>query len=248
MQIHLLKLETTDSTNSEAADQARRGAPEGLCVMARQQTAGRGRQGRVWISTAHSGLYFSIVLRPTIARHQLPIITLMTGVAVHDTLAKYGVNSDIKWVNDLLVNEKKVAGILSETVETPSGLAVIVGIGINLISQNLPEDIAPTATSIEEVTGQHILADDVVQTLTEHLSNFYADLAESNGPTNILQHWRQRSTYFSGKAVRVTLDRGFVEGITDGLEENGALRLRTAEGSLRIIQAGDVQRLRQVLD
>ena len=148
MNINLLTFDTLDSTNTEALKQARLGAEEGVSIVARQQTAGRGRHGRPWVSEPDAGLYFSIVLRPKIETQYLPLITLMTGVAVHDTLAEFGIAADIKWVNDLHVDGKKISGILAETTDTPKGLAVIVGIGINLKSSNFPPEIADTATSV----------------------------------------------------------------------------------------------------
>jgi BirA family transcriptional regulator, biotin operon repressor / biotin---[acetyl-CoA-carboxylase] ligase len=244
MDFIILRYKTLDSTNSEAAKQAKLGVAEGLCVIAGHQTAGRGRQGRTWISAPDSGLYFSIVLRPKLAITLMPLITLMTGVAVHDALKEFDLDPDIKWVNDILIGEKKISGILAEAVETPTGLAVVVGIGVNLTSRNFPDDIAETATSIEAVTGNKITADEMAESLTRYLSYFYDILCDENGPNKILQHWRQRSSYFSGKLVRVTLDGTIFFGKTDGLEENGALRVKTSEGSVRIIQAGDVERLR----
>ena len=116
MNFTILRFETLESTNTEAANQARQGADEGLCIIARQQTAGRGRHGRTWVSEKDSGLYFSIVLRPAIETRFLPLITLMTGVAVYDTLKELGLKPDIKWVNDVLIGEKKICGILAETV------------------------------------------------------------------------------------------------------------------------------------
>lgn len=150
MNITILTFDTLDSTNTEALKQARLGAEEGVCIVARQQSAGRGRHGRKWVSEKDAGLYFSIVLRPKIETQYLPLITLMTGVAVHDTLGELGIDADIKWVNDLLVNEKKICGILAETTETNDGPAVVVGIGINIKSSSFPPDIAYIATSIEE--------------------------------------------------------------------------------------------------
>ena len=193
-----------------------------------------------------SGLYFSIVLRPIIELRYLPLITLMTGVAVYDALKEFGVKPDIKWVNDILVGEKKISGILAETVETPSGLAVVVGIGINLTSRNFPDEIADTATSIETEIGKHILPDDLVEALIRYLSYFYSILNDEDGPSEVLNQWRHRSSYFSGKSVRVTLEGSVFDGITDGLEENGALRVKTGDGSVKIVQAGDVERLREV--
>lgn len=244
MNIRILRFDTIDSTNTEAAQQARHGADEGLCVIARQQSAGRGRHGRTWISEKDSGLYFSIVLRPEFDAKHLPLITLMTGVAVSDTLQELGVKPDIKWVNDILVNEKKISGILAETVETPTGLAVVVGIGINLTASNFNHGIVETATSIENEVEKKISSDEIAEILTRYLIYFYDMLGQVEGRVGILRDWQKRSSYFSGKSVRVTLADSVIEGITDGLEENGALRVKTADGSVKIVQAGDVTRLR----
>ena len=183
-------------------------------------------------------------MRPKVETKYLPLITLMTGVAVHDTLAEFSIKPDIKWVNDILVNEKKISGILAETAETPKGIAVIVGIGINIRSSNFPEDIADIATSIEAQSGQTPTPDELANALTRFLSYFYSILSGENGPKEIHDEWRQRSTYFSGKSVRVVLENETVTGVTDGLEENGALRVRKDNGSVTIIQAGDVERVR----
>ena len=245
MNITVLRFDSIPSTNDEAARHARVGSDEGLCVIARQQTAGRGRHGRVWASDQDAGLYFSIVLRPKIENRFLPLITLMTGIAVHDALQEFGVKPDIKWVNDILVKEKKISGILAETVETPIGLAAVVGIGLNLTSGNFPDHIAETATSVETETGRRVAPDDLAEVLTKYLTFFYDMLCEESGHAEIIEHWRRRSTYFDGKTVRVSLAGETLEGVTDGLEENGALRVRSTDGSLKIVQAGDVERIRE---
>lgn len=240
----MLHFDSLESTNTEAIAQAKRGADEGLCIIARQQTAGRGRHGRNWVSEKDAGLYFSIVLRPGLETSFLPLITLMSGVAVHDTLAEYGVRSDIKWVNDVLVGADKIAGILAETTDTPEGLAVIVGIGINLRSSNFPAGIADVATSIELETGETPDPDELANTLTRYMTYFYEILNAHNGRENILGEWQKRSSYYSGKNVRVVLENETLIGITDGLESNGALRVRDDDGGVTIIQAGDVEQLR----
>lgn len=244
MNITILRFDTLDSTNTEAVNHARKGAAEGLCIIARRQTAGRGRHGRSWVSEKDSGLYFSIILRPKVDVKHLPLITLMTGVAVYDTLKEIGLKPDIKWVNDLLIGEKKISGILAETVETPIGIAVIVGIGINLTWQNFTDEIAATATSIEAENGKKTSQDQVAEILTKYLIYFYDMLSQEHGSADVLQEWQKRSSYFSGKSVRVTVADKTIEGVTDGLEENGALRVKTRDGSVKIIQAGDVERLR----
>ena len=246
MNFTILSFDTIDSTNTEAIKQAKLGAAEGLCIIARQQTAGRGRFGRMWVSEKDAGLYFSLVLRPKLEIQFLPLITLMTGVAVFDTLSDYGLKPDIKWVNDILVNEKKIAGVLAEAVETAKGLAVIVGIGINLKSSDFPPEIARLATSIKFETGETVTSGDLATMLTRYFAYFYDILLDDqDGPARILVEWQQRSTYFRGKYVRVALENEVITGTTDGLEDNGALRVKTSGGEIKIIQAGDVESLRR---
>ncbi|MGD9563817.1 MAG: biotin--[acetyl-CoA-carboxylase] ligase [Pyrinomonadaceae bacterium] len=243
MNITTLTFDTLDSTNTEALRQAREGAHEGLCIVARQQTDGRGRLGRPWVSEKDAGLYFSIVLRPRIETKFLPLITLMAGVAVHDTLTEFGLRPDIKWVNDIHVNEKKISGILSETTETSKGLAVIVGIGINLRSSNFPPEIANSATSLEELVGPSSV-EALTASLIKYLAYFYDVLHHNNGNALVIDEWRRRSTYFSGKSVRVSVGNEILTGMTDGLEPNGALRVKRDDGTVVIVQAGDVEALR----
>jgi BirA family transcriptional regulator, biotin operon repressor / biotin---[acetyl-CoA-carboxylase] ligase len=244
MNFTVLRFDTIESTNDEALRQARAGAAEGLCIVADRQTAGRGRHGRAWVSAKGSGLYFSAVLRPRLDARLVPLITLMTGVAVHDTLQAFGLKPDIKWVNDVLIGDKKISGILAEAVETPSGLAVVVGIGINVTSADFPEDIAESATSIKAETRQTIAMSELEAALVRSLGYFYDMLTGEHGPAQILAEWGQRSSYFFGKSVRVVLGNEAFTGVTDGVEPTGALRVRTPDGEVRIVNAGDVQRLR----
>lgn len=242
MHITILRFDTLGSTNDEAANHARKGADEGLCIIARQQTAGRGRHGRRWVSEPDAGLYFSIVLRPKIGREQLGLITLMAGVAVHDTLYELGLSPDIKWVNDVLVDEKKISGILAEAVETPTGLSVILGIGINLTSGNFPDEIAETATSIASELSAGVSAPEVETALVKSLTYWYE--MNQDDLSSVVAEWQRRSTYAIGKSVRVTLSDGTIDGITDGVESDGALRVRSSDGSINIVYAGDVEKLR----
>lgn len=248
MNITILRFDSLPSTNTEALNQARSGANEGLCVVARQQTAGRGRHGRVWISPANAGLYFSIVLRPKLDLRFLPLLTLMSAIAVFDILQElYGLNPDIKWANDVLVNNKKICGILAETAETKLGLAVIVGIGINLQSANFPPELRELATSIEEETKQTPNLENLLQGLTQRLSSYYQILHGENGAKQIRQEWTRRSSYAFGQEVSVILENETIFGTTRGIEQNGALRVETAIGEIKIIHAGDVTKLRKNL-
>lgn len=246
MNFTILNFDSIESTNTEAMNQAKRGADEGLCIVAERQTAGRGRHGRVWISEKNAGLYFSIVLRPKIEMRFLPLITLMSAIAVHDTIRElYILKPDIKWVNDIHISEKKACGILAEMTETPKGTAVIVGIGINLKSSNFPAEIAGIATSLEAETGNQIKKDELLSSLTRFLNYFYAHLQSDGGAKIIVEEWIRRSSYAFGKEVKVKLENETIFGTTDGLEENGALRVKTDSGEIRIVQAGDVENLRK---
>jgi len=247
MNFTILRFDSLNSTNTEALNQAKQGADEGLCVVAKQQTAGRGRHGRTWISEKDAGLYFSLVLRPTIENKFLPLLTLMSAVAVFDVLRElYKLKPDIKWANDVHVDEKKICGILAEMAETKRGLAVIVGIGINLKSSNFPPEVEAIATSIEQEINRKIDADELLENLTRQLAKYYQILEGENGAEKIRQEWAERSTYFRGKSVTVKMENELIAGTTRGLEESGALRIETKNGEIKIVHAGEVERLRKI--
>lgn len=248
MNITILRFDSLPSTNTEAINQAKRGANEGLCVVAKQQSAGRGRHGRVWISPENAGLYFSIVLRPKLETRFLPLLTLMSAVAVFDVLQEsYQLKPDIKWANDVLVNDKKICGILAETAETKSGFAVIVGIGINLQTSNFPSELNEIATSIESETGKTPNLEVLLEDLTHKLSIHYQRLHDKDGAEKIRQAWTRRSSYAFEREVKAVLGNETIFGTTRGIEENGALRVEIQTGEIKIIQAGDVTKLRKTL-
>ena len=193
-QPHIVRFESLPSTNLEAARQAADGAPEGLCIVSAEQTAGRGRLERHWESPKNAGLYFSIVLRPQIDQSRWSILTMMAAVAVHDALTEtFAVESDIKWPNDVLINDKKVCGILAETVETVAGKAVVLGIGINLRKNSLPDELEDLATSVEGETGHQAVPDDIIAPLLHSLVSSYEVVHAPNGSQLIVKGWSQRS-------------------------------------------------------
>src|SRR5712671_7773112 len=151
----ILHFDLIDSTNLEAMRQARAGAAEGVCIVAREQTRGRGRLDRTWQSPKDAGLYLSLVLRPRLEIAVWPLLTLMAALAVCDALMKAcGLRADIKWPNDICVNNRKLCGILAETVDTETGSAAVIGIGINLEAGSLPATVSDLATSVEAATGR----------------------------------------------------------------------------------------------
>jgi len=150
----ILRFDSIDSTNLEAMRQAKAGAAEGLCVIAREQTRGRGRLDRSWYSPKDAGLYLSVILRPSFEIGRWPLIGLAAALAVFDALENAcDLRADIKWPNDIVVNDRKLAGILAETVETRDSGAVVLGIGINLASKNLPVELSESATSIAAINN-----------------------------------------------------------------------------------------------
>ncbi len=241
----ILRFDSLPSTNLEAAKRAADGAAEGLCVVAGEQTAGRGRLERAWVSPKGAGLYFSMIFRPGIDQSFWPLLTLMAAVAVHDALREScGAQTDIKWPNDVLANDKKLCGILAETVESSSGRAVIVGIGINLTNHAFADDLDKVATSIEAVTGEVPDVEQVLKALLNALQGYYQALQYSDGPERIIREWTERSTYASGKRLRVTNAGETIEGISRGLERDGGMRVETDGGELKIVRAGDVSNVR----
>lgn len=241
----ILRFASLPSTNTEAARQAALGAPEGLCIVAGEQTAGRGRQERAWASPAGAGLYCSLVLRPQLEMSMWPLLSLMAAVAVADALHEIcELATDIKWPNDVLAEGRKVCGILAETVETGRGRAGIIGIGINIRAGAFPPEISETAISIEESQGRAPDTDKMLESLLRALAGRYAMLQAPEGAQATLAAWTARSSYATGKRVRVALGTQVIEGVTRGLEPDGALRVETGAGEIRTVRAGDVTALR----
>ncbi len=245
MRLNILRYDSLPSTNTEAARQAARGAAEGLCVVAREQTQGRGRRERVWISPPDAGLYFSIILRPRFEMRAWPLLTLMCALAVADALrVACNLETDIKWPNDIYARGRKVCGILAETVETPAGRAVVVGIGINLKQDAFPQELREFATSVEEETGRAPDTEELLRSLTLCISRRYDVLHQTGGAEEILQEYATRSSYADGRHVRVALGDETITGITRGLAGDGALLVETETGEIRHVHAGDVTALR----
>lgn len=244
----ILRFESLPSTNLEAARLAAEGAPEGLCIVAGEQTAGRGRLQRQWASPKNAGLYFSVVLRPQFEQSTWPLLTLMAAVAVNDALREScGLETDIKWPNDVMADDRKLCGILAETVETTLGRAVVVGIGINLTKQSFPEEFELVATSVEAASARRVDLESLLATLTNALGSHYEVLNKPLGVETIIREWCARSSYCEGKFVRVEESNETFTGTTRGLVRDGALRVETDDGEIRIVRAGDVSSLRSVV-
>jgi BirA family transcriptional regulator, biotin operon repressor / biotin---[acetyl-CoA-carboxylase] ligase len=236
--------EVATSTNAVARERARAGSPEGLVVVAEHQTAGRGRLDRTWVAPARSSAVFSMVLRPAVPAADWPWLPLLTGYVVGKTLRAAGYDAGVKWPNDVLVGDRKVAGILVERVETPDGAAAIVGVGLN-VSLTRDELPVPTATSLLLEGGTEPDRTQVLVDLLVALREAY-DAWTAGGADATT---RLRSSYAAacvtvGRDVRVELPAGRVlTGRATGVDAGGRLVVTGPEGET-VVGAGDVVHVR----
>jgi BirA family biotin operon repressor/biotin-[acetyl-CoA-carboxylase] ligase len=228
------------STNDLAREMAASGADEGIAIIAREQTAGRGRLGRTWSSPPDEGLYLSLILRPQIKPAASAVITLAAAVAVAETLSlDFEVQVDIKWPNDVLASGRKICGILVETaIEKELLLYAVMGIGINLNQREFPEEIRDSATSILIESGKLVRSEEFLAPLLGRLEDWYR-LALRN-PAAVIDRWSELSSYAHGCAVSIETPDGLIEGLTRGLAPSGALVIEAA-GHRHEITSGEVR-------
>jgi BirA family biotin operon repressor/biotin-[acetyl-CoA-carboxylase] ligase len=236
-------LDSVDSTNNLLKSMGAAGAPHGTVVIADEQTGGRGRLGRSFSSPKGVGIYFSLLLRPDCAPTQVGHVTAMVAVAACDAIEKVtGVRPGIKWTNDLILNGKKLAGILTEmNVEWESGNLqyLVTGIGINCNHQktDFPPEVQEMATSLRQELGASVdrsrLAAELVRAL-EHMSR---DII--SGKAEWLQRYRQDCITI-GKQVQVVRGADVRTGVATGIDENGGLIVRYDSGETGVVYSGEV--------
>jgi len=231
-----------DSTNTIAMHLGEGDEPHGVVVLAEDQTAGRGRAGRTWLTEKSAGICCSVLVRPDIPPAHAPLLTLVAGLAARDAAAEeLAAVPDIRWPNDLLVRGRKFGGILTEMHAEPDRLHyAVIGIGINVNQQRLPQEIENIATSLRIESGRVHSRVDLLIRLLRHLDRYYnLYLAEGGAP--ILRRFGEVSSYFRGKRVRITTARESFTGTTAGLESSGVLRVTRDDGrGTEAILSGDV--------
>ena len=223
------------STMDVAAALAADGAAHGVVVAAEEQTAGRGRRGSTWSSPPGAGLYFSFIARPAHAS-TLSLLTLAAGVGVREGIAAAsGLSADLKWPNDVLVGRRKLAGILAEGLAIgTSHQAIVIGVGVNVQPAAYPPEVAARATSIEGELGRAVDRDALFAAILDALWHRLATLEES--PGDILQAWRAASP----SAIGTRIEWEGRAGLTNGIDDTGALLVQTSAGVERII-AGELR-------
>ncbi|GLY13043.1 biotin--[acetyl-CoA-carboxylase] ligase [Kineosporia rhizophila] len=239
----------TGSTNADLLERARAGEPAGAVLVADSQNQGRGRLGRVWSVPPRSALTFSVLVRPTAPVETWSWLNLVSGIAVTDALIRVcGLPATLKWPNDVLLpagvangyagDRLKVAGILSEVV----GDAVVIGIGLN-VSQSTDELPVPTATSLGLAGSATTDRDTVLRAVLRALAGRLAEF-EQEGVAGLAATYRERCSTI-GLDVRADLPGGISRtGLADGVDDNGRLLLRLADGSSQALSAGDVVHIR----
>ena len=231
------------STNTIAKFLSENDVENGSVVICEKQNAGKGRSGKFWESPL-GGIWLSIILKPDVDYSKLPIITLATGVAVAKALKKIGIeNPEIKWPNDIIINDRKICGILTESVSKLNNIeSVIIGVGIdaNIDTHQLPEELQNTTTTIKEELGKSIDENHLIKIFFEEFEEII-EIFNQNRYEEILKEWRKRS-YSIGKIVEVRKPfNNYYDAYVLGISKEGALVVERNDGSLEKVFSGECQ-------
>jgi BirA family biotin operon repressor/biotin-[acetyl-CoA-carboxylase] ligase len=231
----------TGSTNADALEAARIGAPHGSVYFADEQVAGRGRSGHVWQSAAGQGLYASVLLKPALPASRLALIPLVAGLAAAEAIrASYGLTVDIRWPNDLLLGERKTGGILVESkIEGDRVAFAVVGIGINVHQRVFEPGLATPATSLDMEANRPVDRQFLLIELLKSLERETLELLDAAWAATVPERIARASTWVRGRRVEVHGPQA-CEGITAGLDEHGFLRVCTT-GGLVTVQTGGIR-------
>ncbi len=231
----------TDSTNEECRRAAFKGAAGGFMAAADEQSAGKGRRGRGWISESGTNIYMSYLLKPDIPPDTAPMLTLIMALSAAEGIKKVtGTEVGIKWPNDIVLNGKKIVGILTEmTVEHDYIREVITGTGINVSAREFPEEIRDTATSLYLETGRDYPRSLIAGEITNIFEEYYERFTEERSLKSFMNSYNGLCVN-TGKGVRVLDPKGEYEGEASGINERGELLVRTGDGEVRRIFSGEV--------
>jgi len=230
------------STNTTAMAAAAEGAPEGSVFLAEEQTAGRGRGSNAWQSPRSTGIYCSVVLRPALPPSEVLVLSLAAGLAVRAAIQQVDsrVNADLKWPNDVLIDGKKVCGILTEmNAEATRVRYIVVGLGINVNQASFPKELSATSLRLE--TASEWSRVELVAALLKSLDREYRQLVtDANARESILRRFTENSPWVRGREVRIEENGSSFEGTTEGLDPRGFLLVRTARG-VQTVLSGTVR-------
>lgn len=238
---HIHYQEETDSTNIDAKQCMEAGEPHGTVAIAESQRAGRGRRGRSWQSPKGECVYMTIGLRPEFAPAKASMLTLVMALSIAEAIEEEtGLAAAIKWPNDVVVNHKKVCGILTEmSMETDYIRYVVIGAGINLKQESFPTEIAKTATSLYLESGQGVLRPAMIARVLQHFENDYEAFLRTEDLSELMERYDHRLVNKEQK-VRVLDPKGEYEGIAKGIRSTGELMVELPDGTRTDVYAGEV--------
>lgn len=238
----ILIFDEVKSTNDLTMEFAAKGSKEGLVVVAESQQHGKGRLGRQWVSPKGVNIYTSFLLRPEIPPVNAPVLTMMASLAAAEAIANTtGLETRIKWPNDILVNQKKISGILTEmNAEEEKINYVVIGIGINVNMKNedFPENIRIPATSVMDSLGRKFDRSKLLCSLIESMDSNYEYLRKK-GVMSVMSKWRPLCITLN-KMIKVTSAGGAITGVAEDVTKEGGLVIRIGEDSKKVIYSGDV--------
>lgn len=238
---HLTVLRAVDSTNLEARRQAEAGAPHGTLVLAEQQTAGRGRRGRSWESPGGKGIWMSLLLRPEFAPSHASMLTLLAAMAVERGIRQAtALSCEIKWPNDLVLNGKKVCGILTEmSTEEDSIRYVVVGIGINANLQEFPEELKDKATSLYLESGRPVQRGDLVSAVLLAWEHYYDIFLKTLDFSSLMEEYNEHLIN-RNRQVTVLAPSGSWQGVSLGIDAKGQLLVKRPGKAVEPVMSGEV--------
>ncbi len=238
---NLKYFESTTSTNILAKNAGEEGAAHGFLFVADEQTAGRGRRGRVWQSPKGSNVYFTILLRPSLHPENASMLTLVMAHSVADAIQELtGEKPSIKWPNDILLSGKKVCGILTEmSVEREYIHYVVCGVGINVCKQEFPEEIRESATSLEEALGRSISKAELLEKIMTAFERDYEAFVACENLSSLKESYEKLLANMN-KEVRVLDPKQEWTGIARGINEQGELLVENEKGEIVTVYAGEV--------
>ena len=236
---HIEYYEEIDSTNLRAKAWSKEGALEGSLVLAELQSAGRGRMGKQWDSPKQEGIWMSLIVKPNIPIDKIPQITILAGLCMCESIREVtGLKAQIKWPNDLVVNNKKVCGILCEMVKVKQQLVVVVGIGVNVNSKKFPDDL-PHATSLY-LEGKKLLDRAVIiKSFLEHFEKRYFGYTERGSLENLIEDYKNCCINLN-KQVKIIESRQEFIGIVRDIDQEARLIVQKEDGSLVAVLSGEV--------
>jgi BirA family biotin operon repressor/biotin-[acetyl-CoA-carboxylase] ligase len=239
----IIHFDSITSTNDTAKEFALKRAKEGLVITAEEQLKGRGRRGRTWESPKGTGIWMTILLRPDISPSQGPKFTLLSAVAVAKSIKEVtGLNAKIKWPNDIIINNKKVCGILTEMnaeIDFVNHIIIGIGVNVNAMQDDFPIEVQQRAISLAQETGKKVSRQELARKILENIEKRYLAFIQGMDFENILEEWKGLSCNL-GKQVKATVNGKELIGTAVDINKDGALILKTDEEKFIEINYGDV--------